>query len=64
MIKEGDVVLHNDIFARVVFIWKTTAVIMVGKRIFEVKKKELKPIDPDVISMTFDMLLNDMRYVA
>ena len=64
MIREKDVVLHNGTFARVVFLWKTTAVIMKGKRIFEVKKKDLKPIDPDVISMTFEMLLADMRYVA
>ena len=63
-IKEHDVVLHNNTFARVIFLWRTKAVIMKGTRIFEVNKKDLKPIDPDIISMTFDMLRNDFRYVA
>ena len=64
MIKEKDIVLHNNDFARVVFLWKNKAVIKQGKRIFEVAKKSLTPLDPDVIDMTFNLLRNDYRYVA
>lgn len=63
-IKEKDIVLHNNTFARVVFLWRNKAVIMKGKRIFEVAKKELTPLNPDVIAETFDFLRNDFRYVA
>ena len=64
MIKEKDIVLHNNTFARVVFLWRNKAVIMKGKYIFEVAKKELTPLNPDVIDLTFNLLLNDLRYVA
>lgn len=64
MIREKDIVLHNNTFVRVVFLWRTKAVVQEGKRIFEVAKKELKPLNPDVIDVTFNLLLNDLRYVA
>lgn len=64
MIKEKDIVLHDNTFVRVVFLWRTKAVVQEGKRIFEVAKKELTPLNPDVIDMTFNLLLNDLRYVA
>lgn len=62
--KEKDVVLYRDTFARVVFLWRNKAVIMQGTRIFEVARKELKTIDPDIIDLTFEFLKNDYRYVA
>ena len=63
-IKEKDIVLYNNTFVRVVFLWRTKAVIMEGTRIFEVPKKHLTALNPDVIAETFEFLLNDFRFVA
>ena len=49
-IKEKDIVLYNNTFVRVVFLWRTKAVIMEGIRIFEVPKKQLTALNPDVIA--------------
>ncbi len=64
MIKEKDVVLYRGTFVRVVFLWRTTAVVMEGKNFYEVSKRELKALNPDVIAETIELLRNEFRYVA